>query len=461
VKTAHPLNPRLALVTTVTGVLVVSILATVVIMFRAELRRDVRDKIVQRYAAVLYPMAEAQLREAEINPSNRAFVTEMLLPVVLKSGEQEGMLGVVIFDVEGNMLQSQPTNLLVNGLAPDDYARLVGGQPVTRYHPEFALDRYFSGVTGDPANRITQVLEVLLPLRAGQTGEAVGFVQYFINAERLTQELNDIDSRVNRQSIGTLAIGSTLIAIVLIFAYRGLARAQRTIAERNERLTRANFELTLAAKTSALGVITSHLIHGLQGPVAGLRAMMADRAIDDTTAPDWQSAATYTERMQTMIHETVALLGDTTTQTSYELSGTELAATIRERNCAAAVAKGVALAVDQGFAETLDSHRGSLICLIATNLVQNAIEATDPGRHVEVSLTRDLDHVRLVVRDEGAGIPNSIRTHLFEPGRTGRAGGTGLGLSISQLLARQIGATLELVDSSPAGTTFRLTMALG
>lgn len=455
-----PLSPRLALVTAVTGLLVVAILATAVIMFRAELRKDVREKIVQRYAAVLYPMAEAQLREAEAKPDNRELVAEMLLPVVLKSLEQEGMLGVAIFDVQGNMLQAQPTSLLVNGLAPDDYARLAGGQPITRYHPEFKSEHYFSGTSGDTANRITQVLEVFLPLHAGQSGETVGFVQYFINAQRLARELNDIDARVNRQSIATLAIGSALIALVLIFSYRGLARAQRIIAERNERLTRANFELTLAAKTSALGVITSHLIHGLQGPVAGLRAMVADRALDPAAA-EWQSAATYTERMQAMIHETVALLGDTTTQTSYELSGAELAATIRERNCPAAVAKGVILEVDEGFPETLDSHRGSLICLIATNLVQNAIDATPPGRHVKVSLRRDLDHVRLIVTDEGAGVPDHIRSHLFEPGRTGRAGGTGLGLSISQLLARQIGATLELGDTGPAGTRFQLTMALG
>ena len=61
------------------------------------------------------------------------------------------------------------------------------------------------------------------------------------------------------------------------------------------------------------------------------------------------------------------------------------------------------------------------------------------------------------VSDEGHGIPEDIRPHLFEPGRTGRAGGTGLGLAISQLLARQIGAALLLDSTGPAGTTFRLT----
>jgi len=64
------------------------------------------------------------------------------------------------------------------------------------------------------------------------------------------------------------------------------------------------------------------------------------------------------------------------------------------------------------------------------------------------------------VSDEGHGIPDEVRPHLFEPGRTGRAGGTGIGLAISQLLARQIGATLLLESTGPKGTTFCLTLAL-
>ena len=65
------------------------------------------------------------------------------------------------------------------------------------------------------------------------------------------------------------------------------------------------------------------------------------------------------------------------------------------------------------------------------------------------------------VADEGHGIPAELREHLFEPGRSGRPGGSGLGLAISRLLARQIGATLALDSTGPAGTSFSLTLPLG
>lgn len=451
-------HPRLAIALGVTGLFLIAIFSSAALILQRELRQEVRDKIIERDAAVLSPVAEAQLREAEADPGNHAFVSEMLLPSVMKT--VRGMRGVAIYDAEGNLLQTSPASLHPTDIPPDDYARLVAGEQISHFQPEFPIDRFFADERNGAGPTRWPMLEVLLPLRAGDSGQPVGYVRYFIDAQPLAGELARIDGRVNRQTVHTLTIGSALILLVLLGAYLGLARAQRIIAERNERLTRANFELTLAAKTSALGVITSHLIHGLQGPVAGLRAVMADHAEGLSGQSEWQSAADYTERMQTMIHETVALLGDAGSQTSYELTGTDLASTIRERNSAAAIAKSVVLTVETRVRRSIDSHRGSLICLVATNLVQNALEATDPGRHVNVMLQDDGTTLLLRVSDEGHGIPESLREHLFEPGRTGRAGGTGLGLAISRLIARQIGATLELTGTSPAGTTFQLQIPL-
>jgi signal transduction histidine kinase len=234
-----------------------------------------------------------------------------------------------------------------------------------------------------------------------------------------------------------------------------LRRAQTIIAERNERLARANFELTLAAKASALGQITSHLIHGLQGPVAGLRAVVSNRGGD--TATDWQSAADYTERLQAIIGETVALLSDVHAQTSYELTASELGATISDRNSSLAGAKGLKLLVETHGDAVLDSHRGSLLCLIATNLIHNAVAATPSGGTVRVIFVCSEKSVTLTIVDNGAGVAPEVRDCLFQPGRSGRPGGTGLGLAISQLLARQIGAELALAETGPHGTTFRLT----
>jgi signal transduction histidine kinase len=435
------------------GVLLAGIFSALVVWLRSDLRDEIHLKIIERDAAVLYPMALQQISETE--EAGGAGTTSPLT-ALLKSARQRGMLAVAVFDRDGNTIEYVPTTQLFVELPTDDYLKLQRGTPISRYHPSFPLDQYFTDVSQE--QRQAPVLEVLLPI-PGPTPIAVrGFVRYYIDARPLSQELALIDERTNRQTDVILLVGIILVAAVVAAASFSVQRAQRAIAERNERLTRANFELTLAAKASAVGQITSHLIHGLQGSVEGLRAVVASHGADpENTA--WESAAGYTERLQTMIRETIALLGDMGANTSYELTGQDLAATIRDRNAPVAAEKGVTLEVGGGFEAQIDSHRGSLLCLIASNLVQNAIAATSPGKRVAVSLVDTGWAVVLTVSDEGSGIPEPLQKHLFKPGRTGRPGGSGLGLAISRLMARQIGADIVLLSTGAGGTVFQVTMA--
>jgi signal transduction histidine kinase len=446
---------RLATATLLIGAILVAIFASMMIRFRADLQSEIHQKIIERDAAVLYPMARLQVEDSEASRADKASNPFAPLTALLKSARQEGMLAIAVFDPDGSTIEAVPATQLFVELEMDDYLRLQGSESITRYHPAFPLDQYFVGVA--PDQRQAPVLEVLLAIRNHQSSAILGFVRYYIDARPLSHELALIDHRNYRQTAVTLAVGALLVALVMTAAFFGVQRAQRVIAERNERLTRANFELTLSAKASALGQITSHLIHGLQVPMAGLRAVVMGRDADQS-GPDWETVAGYTERMQSLIQETVALLGDAGAHTSYELTGAELATTIRSRNQPAATEKGVLLEVGPGFPAWLDSHRGSLLCLIACNLVQNAIAATAPGRRVAVSLDESGGIVVLKVHDEGSGIPDSVRQHLFKPGRSSRPGGSGLGLAISQLLARQIGANLALLSTGPDGTVFSVTL---
>lgn len=63
------------------------------------------------------------------------------------------------------------------------------------------------------------------------------------------------------------------------------------------------------------------------------------------------------------------------------------------------------------------------------------------------------------ITDDGPGLPEAARVHLFEPfiGST-KAGGNGLGLATSRDIARAHGGDLELVETGPHGTLFRLTL---
>ncbi|MEY4674014.1 MAG: hypothetical protein RL148_1798, partial [Planctomycetota bacterium] len=64
----------------------------------------------------------------------------------------------------------------------------------------------------------------------------------------------------------------------------------------------------------------------------------------------------------------------------------------------------------------------------------------------------------LMVRDNGPGVAENLRTRLFEPFVTTKRakGGTGLGLSISKSIVESYGGTIELHDAPGGGAEFRV-----
>jgi PAS domain S-box-containing protein len=97
---------------------------------------------------------------------------------------------------------------------------------------------------------------------------------------------------------------------------------------------------------------------------------------------------------------------------------------------------------------------------IFTNLVANALDAVEPGGSIWITLDRENTFARLLIRDNGHGIPPDVMEQLFQPLFTTRTGsGTGLGLWVSRELARKNAGTIEC--SSPGlgqGATFILSL---
>jgi two-component system sensor kinase FixL len=86
--------------------------------------------------------------------------------------------------------------------------------------------------------------------------------------------------------------------------------------------------------------------------------------------------------------------------------------------------------------------------LAVRNLIANAVEALDQreggGGEVLVSAERhDARHLRIVVTDNGPGIPGATGARMFEPFVSGKPTGMGLGLAVSRAIAEAHGGTLE------------------
>jgi signal transduction histidine kinase len=443
----------------------IAILVGLLLFFRTERSANLHREIVGRAATLLQPEARQRLLDAE-PVGGPASEPGKILSALLKAEQPDGILAVTIFDPAGNALQTVgpallpaelPPGDLRSALLPGDLPRLHSGESISRYHPDFPLDRYFANLGGPTAQRRMPVLEVLLALNGHDPARPLGFVRYYLDARPIAFELDALDTDGFHQTMAILGVGTALVAG---FASVGFGRAYRAVAKRNERLARENFELTLGTKACALDRITSHLIRSPQLSGMGSSSVGSYFGTDLAEATDWMAAAGHTDRLEAMIQETFARPSHSAAHAAIDLTGHEIAEIVRQRSAPAAREKGVVFSVSGGFDRRLDPHRAGLLCLIAGNLIQNAIDATDAGERIAVIFRNGGSHATVRVSDDGHGIRDDIRAHLFEPGQTSRPDGNGLGLVLSQLLARQINATLMLDSTGPDGTTFRVTLPL-
>ncbi len=93
---------------------------------------------------------------------------------------------------------------------------------------------------------------------------------------------------------------------------------------------------------------------------------------------------------------------------------------------------------------------------IVLNLLLNSIQALDSAGEIRISSAEQDGLIKLVVEDNGPGIPEALAGNLFEPFISGRRGGTGLGLAVCRRLAEGNRAKLELTSVKPA--LFTLTI---
>jgi two-component system, NtrC family, nitrogen regulation sensor histidine kinase GlnL len=67
--------------------------------------------------------------------------------------------------------------------------------------------------------------------------------------------------------------------------------------------------------------------------------------------------------------------------------------------------------------------------------------------------------LELHIEDNGHGVPEAIRDHIFQPLVSGRDGGSGLGLTLAQTFVQQHHGTIEC-DSEPGHTVFKIFIPL-
>jgi two-component system, NtrC family, sensor kinase len=99
---------------------------------------------------------------------------------------------------------------------------------------------------------------------------------------------------------------------------------------------------------------------------------------------------------------------------------------------------------------------------VLMNLIANAVDAIAGDGKIVISTSQTPDDFLISVRDDGAGIPEEIRSRIFDPFFTTKpvGQGTGLGLAISYGIIQDHGGSIEVQSEAGAGTEFIVRIPL-
>ena len=126
-------------------------------------------------------------------------------------------------------------------------------------------------------------------------------------------------------------------------------------------------------------------------------------------------------------------------------------------------AKGITLSLAPGPLPRIWCAPGKLN-QVMLNLTMNAIQAVPAGGTIALRSSHDEGHAefRLVVEDDGPGIPPAIVGKIFDPFFTTKpvGSGTGLGLWISDTIVREHGGRIEVQAVEGGGTEFAVVLPL-
>ena len=107
-----------------------------------------------------------------------------------------------------------------------------------------------------------------------------------------------------------------------------------------------------------------------------------------------------------------------------------------------------------------------LIQRVIINMMNNAIQYTPEGSNIELSAVKKGNAVQISVSDDGPGIPDDAKRHLFDLFYTAGQGkadcqrGLGLGLHLCQSIVAMHGGRIDVSDHQPTGTVFQFALPL-
>jgi two-component system, NtrC family, sensor kinase len=243
-------------------------------------------------------------------------------------------------------------------------------------------------------------------------------------------------------------------------------------------LKTAQASLVQAAKMASLGELVAGIAHEINNPLsfclshvetikrclAVVQSRVPDAASDDATGQHWDRAISRLSQMKnglSRISDLVVKL-----RTFSRLDEGEMKRVV-VRECIDSVLTILSHRLERRIVVELDCSphervecNPALLNQALMNLVSNAIDAIPGEGRIKIACSSADGQYRIVVEDNGSGIPPEVRERIFEPFFTTKPVGlgTGLGLSIAYSIVKKHNGTLHAEDVPGGGTRMLIVL---
>lgn len=223
----------------------------------------------------------------------------------------------------------------------------------------------------------------------------------------------------------------------------------------------AEFQAALQReKLASLRELAYGLSHEINNPLANI-ATRAQTLLKDETDPDRRRALATINVQAFRAHEMIAdmmLFAKPPALALKQVDALQIVDAVIAEMAAEAKEQGTTL-VRNGVSGPLEITADSVQLTVALRaVVLNSLQALTAGGRVEIVVEKAAEFVTFRISDNGPGLSEQAKKHMFDPYYSGREAGRGLGLGLSKCwrIVELHGGTVEVASEIGKGATITL-----
>jgi PAS domain S-box-containing protein len=241
---------------------------------------------------------------------------------------------------------------------------------------------------------------------------------------------------------------------------------QELVEKRTGQLMQSRDQLRQSERLASLGTLAAGIAHEINNPLTVIRLatdhahnLEGGRDADGALRKVIRDIAAQAERCDRIVQSVLQLSRGAPTE-RWKLDLNDVVQRSCDLTAASAAQRLAQVQVRPSYADAVVSANPIEMEQVLVNLVQNAIESRREGAQVIVRTERLAESIRIEVRDNGRGIEEEARQHVFDPFYTTREreGGTGLGLSVAHSIIANHGGTMGIESQLGQGTTVTIDL---